>query len=105
MVNIKPGVPNKVIGVIDCFFGITEIECWVTLLTYVFLLKKNKSREKHFFIIIIRFLVISFYCHKCRRNLTMIVKETLITKQEESYEISFSLLSQEQQDSSFLYHE
>lgn len=29
----------------------------------------------------------------------MIIRDTLITKQEESYDTSFSLLSQEQQDS------
>lgn len=32
----------------------------------------------------------------------MIIRDTLITKQEESYDTSFSLLSQEQQDSPFI---
>lgn len=54
MVNVKPGTPNKVIHMIDLSFGITEIECHIIIFTYVFLLKINKNKEKHFFIISVR---------------------------------------------------
>lgn len=66
----------------------TKTECQFRLLTYVLPLKKDIG-EENFSLFIIKVLVISFYCHKRRRNFSMIIRDTLITKEEESYKKVF----------------
>lgn len=106
MVNTSTVTQNKFIHGIDHSLQYPEIECQFRLLTYMLLLKKKDiSEEKYSFTIIIAFraLVISFYCHKSRRKFHMIMRDTLITKEEESYDKrSLFLLSQEQQESPFI---